>query len=82
MTHSLNHWTLKTAATLVVFMLAMTLYPDVMRKAQAELDVVVGRDRLPTFDDKDDLPYIRAVVKEVLRWRPVVPMGMFLIAEL
>ncbi|TDL16829.1 cytochrome P450 [Rickenella mellea] len=65
-----------TAAALSVFMLAMSLYPDVMRKAQAEIDAVVGRDRLPTFQDRDNLPYIRAMVKEVLRWRPVGPLGL------
>lgn len=56
-------------------MLAMVLYPDVMRKAQAEIDRVVGRDRLPNFGDYDNLPYMRAMVKEVLRWRPVGPLG-------
>ena len=53
----------------------MTLYPDVMRRAQAEIDAVVGRERVPTFDDKDKLPYIRAIVRETLRWRPVGPLG-------
>lgn len=57
-------------------MLAMALYPDVMRKAQAEIDAVVGRDRLPTFADREHLPYLRAMVKEVLRWRPVGPLGL------
>ncbi|EIM88908.1 cytochrome P450 [Stereum hirsutum FP-91666 SS1] len=65
-----------TAAALSVFFLAMRLYPDVMRKAQAEIDSVVGRDRLPTFEDRARLPYIRAIVKEVLRWRPVGPLGL------
>lgn len=67
-----------TAAALAVFMLAMTLYPDVMRKAQAELDAVVGRDRMPTYADRPHLPYIRAIVKEVLRWRPVGPLGVYM----
>ncbi|PSR77910.1 hypothetical protein PHLCEN_2v7652 [Hermanssonia centrifuga] len=52
----------------------MTLYPDVMRRAQGEIDNVVGRDRKPTFEDEDHLPYITAIVKEVLRWRPVAPL--------
>ncbi|KAI0703469.1 cytochrome P450 [Cytidiella melzeri] len=65
-----------TSSTLVVFMLAMTLYPEVMRKAQAEIDAVVGHKRAPTFEDMIELPYIRAMVKETLRWRPVVPMGL------
>jgi len=46
-----------------------------MHKAQAEIDRVVGRSRLPKFSDYDNLPYIRALVKEVLRWRPVAPAG-------
>lgn len=54
----------------------MRLYPNVMKRAQAEIDDVVGRDRLPTFADRENLPYIRAIVKEVLRWRPVGPLGL------
>ncbi|KAF5343042.1 hypothetical protein D9758_011166 [Tetrapyrgos nigripes] len=65
-----------TAAALTVFVLAMRLYPNVMKKAQAEIDAVVGRDRLPTFEDRDHLPYIQAIVKEVLRWGPIVPLGV------
>ncbi|KAI9448529.1 cytochrome P450 [Lactarius indigo] len=57
------------------FLLAMTLYPDVMKKAQAELDAVVGPHRLPTFADWENLPYLDAVCKEVLRWAPVTPFG-------
>ena len=48
-----------------------------MRKAQAELDAIVGRDRLPSFEDKEKLPYICAMVNEVLRWRPAAPLGMY-----
>jgi cytochrome P450 len=55
--------------------LALTLYPDVQKRAQAELDSVLGRDRLPTFDDKLRLPYIDAMFKELMRWRMVVPLG-------
>ncbi|KAI0700095.1 cytochrome P450 [Cytidiella melzeri] len=61
-----------TSTTLLYFFLAMVAYPDVLRKAQAELDAVVGRGRAPTFNDMADLPYIKAMVKETLRWRPVV----------
>lgn len=57
-------------------MLAMTLYPDVQKKAQAAVDAVVGHDRLPDF--QDNIPYLDAVVREVLRWRPVLPLGMLL----
>ena len=53
----------------------MLTYPDVQRKAQEELDRVVGRDRLPTFGDSDRLPFVEAVLKETLRWIPVAPLG-------
>jgi cytochrome P450 len=55
--------------------LAMLAYPKTQARAQAELDAVVGRERLPTFADYPHLPYIRAMVKEVLRWKPVAPLG-------
>jgi cytochrome P450 len=58
------------------FSLAMLAYPEVQARAQAELDAVVGRTRLPTFADYPHLPYIRATVKETLRWRPVDPVGL------
>ena len=57
------------------FILAMNHYPDVMLKAQRELDEVVGRERPPSFEDMPSLPYIRAIVKETLRWRPIAPLG-------
>ena len=57
-------------------MLAMTLHPDVMHRAQQQIDSIVGKDRPPTFADREKLPYIEAIVKEVLRWRPVGPMGL------
>jgi cytochrome P450 len=53
----------------------MALHPEVVRKAQAEIDAVVGNDRLPTFSDREQLPYLDALVKEVLRWNAVVPTG-------
>ncbi|THG92858.1 hypothetical protein EW145_g8562 [Phellinidium pouzarii] len=65
-----------TVSSIYCFFLAMTLYPDVQRKAQEEIDRVVGIDRLPSFDDRDNLPYVDAIVKEVLRWHPVAPMGL------
>ncbi|KAJ7800174.1 cytochrome P450 [Mycena olivaceomarginata] len=65
-----------TVASLGTFALAMLLHPDTQKMAQLEIDSVVGRDRLPTFEDKPTLPYITAVVNEVLRWRPVTPLGI------
>jgi cytochrome P450 len=63
------------SATMAWWTLAMLVYPETQTRAQAELDTVVGRERLPTFADYPYLPYIRAMVKEVLRWRPVTPLG-------
>ncbi|KAJ7781981.1 cytochrome P450 [Mycena maculata] len=57
-----------TVSALSTFILAMTMYPDVQKKAQAAVDEVVGQDRLPDFND--NIPYVDAVVREVLRWRP------------
>jgi cytochrome P450 len=54
----------------------MVLHPKVMKKAQEELDRVVGKGQLPNFSDRGDLPYIDAVVKEVLRWNPIFPMAL------
>jgi cytochrome P450 len=55
----------------------MTLYPDVQRKAQAEIDQIVGNSRLPKISDEGGLPYVQAVLKETLRWHPVGPLGGF-----
>ncbi|KAG7054432.1 O-methylsterigmatocystin oxidoreductase [Colletotrichum scovillei] len=65
-----------TASALHSFILAMILFPDVQKKAQAEIDGVVGRDRLPEFGDRDRLPYTNGVVKEALRWLHVAPLGV------
>lgn len=54
----------------------MAIYPEVQRKAQEEIERVVGPNKLPTFADRERLPYINAIVKEVLRWHPVAPMGI------
>ena len=64
------------STTLHWWLLAMLAYPEVQVRAQAELDEVVGFARPPTFADLPSLPYIRAMVKEVLRWSPSVPFGV------
>ncbi|KAG7447172.1 cytochrome P450 [Guyanagaster necrorhizus] len=58
------------------FILAMALHPDVFAKAQSEMDDVVGRVRLPGLNDREALPYLDAVIKEVYRWNPPVPLGL------
>ena len=53
----------------------MVLYPEVQKKIQAEIDAVVGPNRLPDFQDRHSLPYINASLKELLRWHLVLPLG-------
>ncbi|KAG1738651.1 cytochrome P450 [Suillus paluster] len=65
-----------TLAAATSFALAMMLYPEAQKRAQAEIDAVVGQDRFPTFEDGEQLPYIGALIQEVLRWAPVVPQGL------
>ncbi|KIJ51013.1 hypothetical protein M422DRAFT_244990 [Sphaerobolus stellatus SS14] len=65
-----------TAITVLSFILAVAVYPDCMKKAQAEIDLVVGSSRLPELGDRAALPYLGAMLKEVLRWFPVVPTAL------
>jgi hypothetical protein len=53
----------------------MVLYPDAQKKAQEEIDRVIGPHRLPNFEDRQSLPYVEAVYREVQRWHPLVPFG-------
>ncbi|KAI0822973.1 cytochrome P450 [Trametes gibbosa] len=64
-----------TMYSMQAFFLAMVQFPEVQHKAQQELDIVVGPERLPEFADREALPYINAVVKEVVRWHSIVPLG-------
>ncbi|KIJ29345.1 hypothetical protein M422DRAFT_188633 [Sphaerobolus stellatus SS14] len=58
------------------FTLAMMLHPEIQKKAQEELDVVIGRRRLPQLTDRPSLGFCDALLKESLRWSPPVPMGV------
>ncbi|KAG2147844.1 cytochrome P450 [Suillus bovinus] len=64
------------ASTVQIFLLAMVLYPDVQARARAEIDQAVGHDRMPCLDDRASLPYLDAILYEVLRWYPPVPLGI------
>lgn len=54
----------------------MSLFPEVQKKAQAEIDAVIGSGRLPTMEDRDQLPYCNAIASEALRWHSVAPTGV------
>jgi hypothetical protein len=57
------------------FFLMMIIHPEIQRRAQAELDAVVGRRRLPNLQDRANLPYLGAIQKEIYRWAAIVPLG-------
>jgi cytochrome P450 len=54
----------------------MIAHPEIQKRAQDELDIVVGRSRPPTLADAPNLPYIQALVRESLRWRAALPLGI------
>ena len=70
-----NNCILQTVTALLSFFLAMVLHPDAQSRAQTEIDNVVGTGRLPNFGDETLLPYVSALVEEVMRWHPVAPVG-------
>lgn len=64
-----------TSSTLYGFVQAMVLFPDVQKKAQEEIDRVVGQGRVPDMDDEPKMQYVRGCIKESLRWMPTTPLG-------
>jgi hypothetical protein len=66
---------LQTIAGLRAFIGLMCMHPHVQKRAQEEIDTVVGGGRLPTLADKPSLPYVDACVKEVLRYWTIAPLG-------
>ncbi|KAK2462812.1 hypothetical protein APHAL10511_005203 [Amanita phalloides] len=65
-----------TITTISHFLLMMMQHPEILEKAQRELDTVVGNDRLPSFEDRPRLPYVEAVLQETWRWSVSVPLGL------
>ncbi|KAK7048442.1 cytochrome P450 [Favolaschia claudopus] len=65
-----------TTSTLHVFFMAMALHPEVVRKAQNEIDAVVGPGRFPQFEDRKEMPYCEAVFRETFRWQATVPLAL------
>ena len=70
-----THHLIETESSIAFLFLALIIFPQVQKRAQEELDIVVGKDRLPTFDDRPRLPYIDAICRELLRWQMVTPIG-------
>lgn len=53
----------------------MGLHLEVQQKAEEEIDRVIGRDRLPNVQDRKGLPYVNAIMREVMHLNPVAPLG-------
>ncbi|KAF7348405.1 O-methylsterigmatocystin oxidoreductase [Mycena sanguinolenta] len=64
-----------TSAILVLFIMTMALNPEVVKKAQNEIDTVVGAGVLPGFEHRTALPYCEAVLRELFRWKPITPLA-------
>ncbi|TCD66167.1 hypothetical protein EIP91_001721 [Steccherinum ochraceum] len=62
------------------FILIMMLWPEACKKAQAEIDRVIGPDRLPDYNDRENLPFVEACIKEAMRLHTFVPLGATRIA--
>lgn len=59
----------------------MVLHPAVQDKAYAQIEAVVGKERLPAFNDRPSLPYIDAIIREAMRWWPIAPLGKLRLAD-
>jgi cytochrome P450 len=64
-----------TTSSTLSFILAMCEFPEAQKKAQKEMDRVIGPERMPDWSDEASLPYVSALVSEVLRWRSVTTLG-------
>ncbi|KAJ3492023.1 hypothetical protein NLI96_g261 [Meripilus lineatus] len=65
-----------TSSSILMFVMAMQLYPEAQRKAQKEIDEVIGPNRLPDFSDRESLPMVECVIQEVLRLYNPIPLGV------
>jgi cytochrome P450 len=70
----------QVSLTVLSFVVAILLRPEIEKMAQEELDTVIGRERLPTLEDRPRLPFVDAVCKEVTRCRPAGPLGELLLS--
>jgi cytochrome P450 len=65
-----------TYSTVLTFIMTMALYPDKQQRAHKELSQIIGSERLPRIEDCTTLPYLGAVIKETMRWHPVLPLSI------
>lgn len=67
---------IQTVSTMMTTMVCVVRDPIVQARVQAELDIVVGKDRLPTFSDREKLPYLHCVITEAIRYASTTPVGV------
>lgn len=67
----------QTVGIALTTLLLLAMHPDIQRRAQDEIDRVVGRERLPDFEDREELVYVNALLKEVSRIYQVTPLGEY-----
>jgi len=65
-----------TVTTMLTLLIACMVHPEAQKRARDQIDAVVGRERLPSFEDRSRLPFVDAMCKEVLRWRPLLPLAV------
>ncbi|KAG1821682.1 cytochrome P450 [Suillus subaureus] len=65
-----------SSSALSAFMMAMIMFPEVQKTAQAEIDHVTGGTRMPDFGDRESMVYLEATYRKVLRWCQVTPLGV------
>ncbi|KAG4030304.1 hypothetical protein MFRU_012g00460 [Monilinia fructicola] len=67
-----------TFATTLIGILNLLLHPAIFHKARELLDQTIGPDRLPSLKDRDNpkLLYLEHIVQEIVRWRPLSPLGV------
>ncbi|KAJ3492019.1 hypothetical protein NLI96_g265 [Meripilus lineatus] len=65
-----------TSSSILLFIFSMLIHPDALKKAQEEIDRVVGHNRLPDFSDRESLPMVECVMQENFRWHQPVPLGI------
>ncbi|XP_059610795.1 probable cytochrome P450 304a1 [Phlebotomus argentipes] len=62
--------------TLSLLYQRLLLQPEVLRKMQKEIDEVVGQGRLPSLDDRINLPYVESTIREIMRFETLVPSSI------